>query len=112
MMPLRQTERPLKATLTSPQAKLLGPLAALVTSSRPQPNTASTPGSPRSLAAPRIDWRTRSLSKYGNADHTTAAAPATSGAANEVPPPWYSPALAWEVASALMNTTSPGADRQ
>ena len=88
-MALRQVEVPVNDTLTSPQAKLLGPLAALLTSSRPQPNTASTPGSPRSLAAPRIVCRTRSLLKYGKAAHTTAAAPDTCGAANEVPPPCH-----------------------
>ena len=89
-MVLRQNELPSNATLTSPQAKLLGPIAALVTFSRPHPNTASTPGAPRSVAAPSRVWRTRSLLKYGNADHTTAAAPDTCGAAYEVPPPWYS----------------------
>src|SRR5690606_25415005 len=111
-MALRHTEVPVNDTLTLPQANTLGPLAALVTSSRPQPNTGSTPGAPRSRAPPRIDCRTRSLLKYGNAAHTTAAAPDTSGAANEVPPPTYRPLFACEVASGSMNTTSPGAARQ
>ena len=88
MMGLRQMELPLNATLKSPHAKLLGPIAALVTSSKPQPNTLSTPGAPRSLEAASTVCRTWSLLKYGNADHTTAAAPDTSGAAYDVPPPW------------------------
>ena len=87
MISLRHTELPENVTEKSPHAKLLGPIAALVTSNNPQPNTASTPGAPKSLAPPSSAWRTWSLLKYGKADHTTAAAPDTSGAAYEVPPP-------------------------
>ena len=112
MIGLRHTELPVSDTLKSPQAKLLGPIAALLTSSRPQPNTLSTPAAPRSLAPPRIACRTWSLLKYGNADQTTAAAPDTNGAAYDVPPPWYSTLVACEVASGSMNTTLPGAARQ
>src|SRR6478672_5138109 len=85
---LRHTELPVNETLKSPQAKLLGPIADLVTSSNPQPNTLSTPGAPRSLEAASTVCRTWSLLKYGKADHTTAVAPDTSGAAYDVPPPW------------------------
>ena len=112
MIGLRHTELPENDTLTSPHAKLLGPLAALEISSNPQPNTVSTPGAPKSFAPPSNACRTRSLLKYGNADHTTAAAPDTKGAAYDVPPPWYKPLVDCDVAFGSMNTTLPGATRQ
>ena len=71
-----------------------------------------------SFAVPRIVCRTRSLLKYGNIDHTAAAAPETNGAANDVP--WTRYALSSVVAfgvvvptgDAPMTYTAPGADRQ
>src|SRR5690625_336722 len=86
-----------KSAVTSPQANRAGPLTALPTSSAPQPKTLSTPGWPRSVAVDNNVCRTMSLSKYGNACHTSAAAPDTSGAANEVPLTTYAfqPASPW-----------------
>ena len=60
---LLQVDSPLKFTVTSPQSNRAGPPRALATLSRPWPNTASTPGSPRSVAVPSRVCRTRSLLK-------------------------------------------------
>lgn len=80
-------------------------------SSAPYPNTGSTPGAPMSIAVPSRVWRTRSLLKYGKASQTSAAAPETIGAENEVPlQRQYSGRLAGSLVP--VTTTVPGAARQ
>src|SRR5690606_34453984 len=112
LMSLPQVEvTSLKLAVTVPQSNRPGPCTALPTLSRPWPKISSTPGSPMSVAVPRMVWRTRSLLNQGNASHTRAAAPETCGAANEVPlQRQYSGASG--ASSVPVTTTVPGATRQ
>src|SRR5471032_1207733 len=73
------------AGISAPVMNIPGPLTALPRLIMPQPYSASMPGAPRSVAVVLSTVETWSPLMYGKRSINTAAAPATWGAAMEVP---------------------------